>query len=197
MSQPTLGAREPIEPVTMIQSVCVVLLALVCAAGCATTTTQEQQEQTANPPVADRGVDSTGDETAVEPVVETPKEQESHPVERQFTYEPGDRRDPFVSPDEALAEKLGPRPSGIAGMSVDDLDLTGVVSSPAGAVAQVTGSDGTGHFLRIGDRIYRAAVLAIDPEAGTITFREQIDDPNAIKPYRDRVLRLESSGASP
>ena len=110
-------------------------------------------------------------------------------------FNSGTLRDPFVSPAEALTKKLGPRPPGIAGMSVDDLDLTGVVSSPAGAMAHVTGSDGKGHFLRVGDRIYRATVLAIDPEAGTITFREQIDDPNAIKPYRDRVLRLESSGA--
>jgi Tfp pilus assembly protein PilP len=139
----------------------------------------------------------TGDEAAADPVVETPKGQESHPIERQYTYDPDGRRDPFVSPAEALAEKLGPRPEGIAGMSVDDLDLTGFVSSPTGAVAVVTGADGESYFLRVGDQTYRATVLAIDPEAETMTIREQIDDPNSIKPYRDRVLRLESSGMSP
>ena len=178
----------------MIRSAWIVLLTLVCTAGCGTTATQEQ---TAGPSVGDHDVDPTGDEAAADPVVETPKEQESHPVERQFTYDPGGRRDPFVSPAEALAEKLGPRPPGIAGMSVDDLDFTGVLSSPTGAVATVTGPDGKSYFLRVGDRVYRATVLAIDPEAGTITFREEVDDPRSIKPYRDRILRLESLGISP
>jgi hypothetical protein len=181
----------------MIRAAWVVLLTLVCTAGCGTTATQEQQKQTAGPSVADHDADPTGDETAADPVVETPKEQESRLVEREFTYDPGGRRDPFVSPAEALAEELGPRPTGIAGMSVDDLDFTGVVSTPTGAVANVTGPDGQSYFLRVGDRIYRAVVLAIDPEAGTITFREQVDDPNSIKPYRDRVLRLESWDMSP
>jgi hypothetical protein len=170
-----------------------VVFLLLLAAGCGTAAAQERQEQTAGPSVADDDVEPTSNETAAAAVVEALKEQESHLGKRPYSYDPGGRRDPFVSPAEALAEKLGPRPDGIAGMTVDDLDFTGVVSAPTGAVANVTGSDGKSYFLRVGDRVYRATVLAIDPEAGTITFREQNDDPDAIKPYRDRVLRLESS----
>jgi hypothetical protein len=92
-----------------------------------------------------------------------------------------------------LAEKQGPRPTGIAGMAVDDLDLTGVVQTGDGeAMAQVTGSDGKGYVLHVGDQVYNATVIAIDAERGTVTFRESVDDPRLIKPYRDRLLRLES-----
>jgi hypothetical protein len=92
---------------------------------------------------------------------------------------------------DAAREEAGPRPPGVAGMSVDDLDLTGVVRKPGGeAVAYVTGSDGKGYFLLVADTIYKAVVLSIDADAGTITFRQRVDDPRSIKPYRDRLLRL-------
>ncbi len=162
---------------------------LVSVAGCTTTTTQ-QQEQTAGPDTG-RATDTPEDDAAPFRVEETPKEQENPPYEQPLTYDPGNRRDPFVPPFETLAEQRGPRSAGIAGMSVDDLDLTGIVDIPdGGGVAYVTGSDGRGYLLRVGERIYKARVVAIDAEAGAITFREQVDDPRSIKPYRDRVLRL-------
>jgi hypothetical protein len=33
-------------------------------------------------------------------------------------------------------------------------------------------------------------VIAVDPRLGTVTFRQQVDDPRRIKPYRDVVKRL-------
>ena len=177
-----------------IRSIPVVLLVLVSVLGCTTTATQ-QQEQTADPDTGLAAV-TPDDDPAAASVEEIPRERENPPREQPFTYDPGNRRDPFVSPLEALEEQRGPRPSGIAGMSVDDLDLTGIVTTPdAGGVAYVTGSDGSGYLLRVGDSIYRARVLAIDAEAGTISFREQVDDPRSIKTYRDRVLRLGSGSA--
>lgn len=162
---------------------------LVSVAGCTTTATQ-QQEQAAEPD-AGRATDTPNDDLAPAPVKEIPQEQGNLPREPPFIYDPEDRRDPFVSPFEKVKEERGPRPSGIAGMSVDDLDLTGIVTTPdRGGVAYVTGSDGRGYLLRVGEGIYRARIIAIDAEAGTITFREQVDDPRSIKPYRDRELRL-------
>ncbi len=173
-----------------IRFIPVVLLVLIFVAGCTATATQ-QQEPTADP---DPAADTPNDVVAPAPVEEVPKEQEDPPLERPFTYDPEGRRDPFVSPFEG--EQRAPRPRGIAGMSVDDIELTGIVSTPdGGGVAYVTGSDGKGYLLRPGERIYNAQVLAVDAEAGAITLREQVDDPRSIKPYRDRVLRLNSYAA--
>ena len=92
-------------------------------------------------------------------------------------------------------EEEGPRPAGAAGMAVDDLDLTGIVETSDGALAHVTGSDGKGYMLRVGDRVFKAVVFDIDADRGTMTLREKLDDPRLIKPYRDRVLRLVPAGS--
>ncbi len=33
-------------------------------------------------------------------------------------------------------------------------------------------------------------MIAIDPATGSVTFRQQVDDPRQIKPYRDVVRKL-------
>ena len=109
---------------------------------------------------------------------------------QRFTYDPGDRRDPFLSLD-VVRQGDTPRPPGIEGMSVEEIDLTGIVEdSGGGNVAYFTGSDNRGYFLRIGQRVYKATMVAIDPISGSVTFRQQVDDPRQIKPYRDVVRKL-------
>ncbi len=110
---------------------------------------------------------------------------------QRFTYDPGNRRDPFLSLYDVVREGQGPRPAGIEGMSVEEIDLTGIVADAgAGDVAYFTGSDNKGYFLRVGQRVYQATMIAIDPVAGAVTFRQQVDDPRQIKPYRDVVRKL-------
>ena len=109
---------------------------------------------------------------------------------QRFTYDPGDRRDPFLSLD-VVRQGDTPRPPGIEGMAVEEIDLTGIVEdSGGGNVAYFTGSDNRGYFLRIGQRVYKATMVAIDPISGSVTFRQQVDDPRQIKPYRDVVRKL-------
>ena len=109
---------------------------------------------------------------------------------QRFTYDPGNRRDPFLSLD-VVREGQNPRPPGIEGMSCEEIDLTGIVEdSGGGNVAYFTGSDNKGYFLRIGQRVYKATMVAIDPISGSVTFRQQVDDPRQIKPYRDVVRKL-------
>ena len=109
---------------------------------------------------------------------------------QRFIYDPGDRRDPFLSLD-VVRQGDTPRPPGIEGMAVEEIDLTGIVEdSGGGNVAYFTGSDNRGYFLRIGQRVYKATMVAIDPISGSVTFRQQVDDPRQIKPYRDVVRKL-------
>jgi len=120
------------------------------------------------------------------------RQQEDLLSGQQFSYDPGGRRDPFRSLMEELnLRKKGPRPKGVAGMLVTEVDLVGIVKDPSGGdVAFVMGSDNKGYFLKAGDEVYDGAVIAVDPRAGTVTFRQQVDDPRLIKPYRDVVKRL-------
>lgn len=124
------------------------------------------------------------------------REQEDLLAGRQFSYDPGGRRDPFRSLFEEVAmRRKGPRPRGAAGMLVSELDLTGIVrDSQGGNIAVVMGTDSKGYFLRVGDDVYDGSVIAIDPSAGSVTFRQQVDDPRLIKPYRDVVKRLVPPG---
>jgi hypothetical protein len=124
------------------------------------------------------------------------RQQEDLLSGRQFSYDPGGRRDPFRSLfEEAAIRRKGPRPRGVAGMLVVELDLTGIVrDANGGNIAVVMGSDSKGYFLHVGDEVYDGGVIAIDPAAGTVTFRQQVDDPRLIKPYRDVVKRLVPQG---
>jgi hypothetical protein len=124
------------------------------------------------------------------------RQQEDLLSGRQFSYDPGGRRDPFRSLFEEVAmRRKGPRPRGVAGMLVVELELTGIVRDTTGGnIAVVMGTDNKGYFLHVGDEVYDGGVIAIDPTAGSVTFRQQVDDPRLIKPYRDVVKRLVPQG---
>ena len=126
-------------------------------------------------------------EEAVEEIL---RQQEALITGEGFTYNPEGRRDPFRSPF-GQGDPLKPRPAGIVGMMVTEIDLVGVINDPKGGdMAMVTGSDAKGYFLRVGDQVYDGTVIAIDPDQGTVTFRQKVDDPRMIKPYRDIVKRV-------
>lgn len=124
------------------------------------------------------------------------RQQEDLLSGRQFSYDPGGRRDPFRSLfEESAMRRKGPRPRGVAGMLVVELELTGIVRDTTGGnIAVVMGTDNKGYFLHVGDEVYDGGVIAIDPAAGSVTFRQQVDDPRLIKPYRDVVKRLVPQG---
>lgn len=136
----------------------------------------------------------TDEEATGEPSRETVEailqEQEQLLRGQRFTYDPGERRDPFMSLYDVVKEGEGPRPPGIEGMSLEEIDLTGIVEESGGNVAYFTGSDNKGYFLRVGQRIYKATMIAINPRTGSVVFRQQVEDPRQIKPYRDVVRKL-------
>jgi hypothetical protein len=77
-------------------------------------------------------------------------------------------------------------------MGVDEIDLAGIVASPTGEnLAYFTGSDNAGYFLRIGDPVWDGTLISIDSRNGAVTFRQKIDDPRQIKPFRDVVRKLD------
>ena len=143
-------------------------------------------------PPAEAAATSQAQQQANQTVENILKEQEALLSGQRFSYDPAGRRDPFRSLfEESAIRRKGPRPRGVAGMLVAEVDLTGIVRDSAGGnLAVFTGSDNKGYFMRVGDEVYDGTVIAIDPGSGVVTFRQQVDDPRLIKPYRDVVKRL-------
>lgn len=112
-----------------------------------------------------------------------------------WTYDSAGRRDPFRS----LIENVriageGERPVGIAGMLIGEVDLVGIIdNSPKGAIAFMNGSDNRGYFMRTGGELFDGKIVDIDRAAGRVVFRQRVDDPREIKPYRDVIKMLYSS----
>lgn len=111
------------------------------------------------------------------------------------TYEPGDRRDPFMSliTLRQVRETRGPRPPGIPGLMIDDIEVTGVFITPTGPVAQVRVADKRQSFLlREGDQLYDGDVTSISMDE--VVFKQILDDPAALKPFRPVVKKLKPQG---
>ncbi len=110
---------------------------------------------------------------------------------RGFTYDPAGRRDPFRSLVDGLnSAQKGPRPRGIAGMLISEVDLVGIVQKGRGGIAFFNGSDNKGYFLKLGDQLYDGKITRIDRRTGSVVFRQDVNDPRSIKPYRDVTKRL-------
>jgi len=107
------------------------------------------------------------------------------------TYDPGDRRDPFRSllARDPRPELRGPRPEGVAGLLIDEIDIRGIFQTSRGFVAQIAAQNVKKDFLlRPGDQVYDGDVLRI--EKHQVVFRQIVNDPTVIKPFREVVKEL-------
>lgn len=129
-------------------------------------------------------------DSAVETIL---REQEEALTGTRFSYNPGDRRDPFRNIyDVKEADRDRDRLAGPVGMLITEMDLIGIAKDRVnGDVAMFVGSDNKGYFMRVGDKLYDGTIIGVDAESGVVTFRQKVDDPRRIKPYRDIEKRLE------
>ena len=118
-------------------------------------------------------------------------DEESMFLGEGYVYEPGDRRDPFKSllvVRERLALR-GPRPDGIPGLLIEEIDLNGIFVTADGPVAQVRSTqEDKSYLLREGDQLYDGDVVSIT--VSEISFKQIVDDPTAVKPFREVVKKL-------
>ncbi len=111
-----------------------------------------------------------------------------------FSYDPGNRRDPFKSllaaPDRP--EIRGPRPEGVPGLLIDEIDLKGIFHTSKGFVAQVSASNQKkSYLLKEGDQLYDGDVVSINKNE--VVFKQVVQDPTALKPFREVVKSLNPS----
>jgi len=190
------------KPAILIAAVIAVLavLALVLPAAWTTASAQQKpaappaQPQPQQPPPAGQagGAEETPPDLGnIDEILEGEEEVLSG---GSFSYDPGNRRDPFKSlltaPDRP--ELRGPRPEGIPGLLIDEIDLTGVFRTPKGFVAQVVAANQKkSYLLKIGDQLYDGDVVSITRTE--VVFKQIVQDPTALKPFREVVKSLNPS----
>lgn len=151
---------------------------------------QEAEEPQTEAPI-EPVTDFTADEDQSAGVDEILMDEEAMLAGEGYFYDPGNRRDPFKSLLVARErfEFRGPRPDGIPGLLIDEIDITGIFMTVDGPVAQVASADqDKSYLLRIGDQLYDGDVISIS--ANEAVFKQIVDDPTALKPFREVVKKL-------
>jgi len=163
---------------------------------------KEQKPAPAKPQGADRPIPTSDpDHVSAVKALEQIRREEEMSAEGSFSYRPGNRRDPFLSPHDILQAEITGRVCEGEGMEcwlIQDVVVIGVLARKSGNVALVIGPDGYGTTLREGDRLYDGEVRRIDPDTGHVVFRQKVNDPTRIKPFRDieKGLDLDKEGRS-
>ncbi len=114
-------------------------------------------------------------------------ERETEPQPGQYSYNPGNRRDPFVSlvkPVEGAAHPT--RKEGMEGFLINEVALKGIVKTREGYVALIVGPDQRkAYFPKVGQRFFDGVITAMDQT--TVTFRQE--DTNPLSPVRVREVK--------
>jgi len=113
-----------------------------------------------------------------------------------YTYNPGGRRDPFVSLQKPVAADRGPksRKPGMEGFLIQEIALKGIVRTGGGGtgvaakpgfIAVFLGTDGKSYFVTNGQRLFDGVITAV--EAGSVSFLQEVTDP--LSPVKSREVK--------
>jgi Tfp pilus assembly protein PilP len=108
-----------------------------------------------------------------------------------YSYDPAGRRDPFVSLLQRTLNKETPqqRPEGVPGLLIDEIEVKGIFQLQGRTFAQVQASDkDKSYLIQEGDQLYDGEVVSI--ARGEVTFKQVVNDPSVIKPFREVVKKL-------
>ncbi len=113
-----------------------------------------------------------------------------------YSYDPAGRRDPFVSlagRGGDLPTPGGSRPTGLAGLLVNEIIVKGVLKSPRGGfLALVQAPDNRTYIIHAGDKVFDGTVKAITQNA--IVFSQDVNDPLSLVKQREvrKAIRPEA-----
>jgi hypothetical protein len=97
-----------------------------------------------------------------------------------YSYTADGRRDPFVSlaGRGSDGKPSGARPSGVAGLLINEIGIKGIVRDHSGFIAMVQGTDNRTYVIRAGDRLMDGTVKAIVQDA--VVFSQDVNDPLSL-----------------
>ena len=109
-----------------------------------------------------------------------------------FVYDSEGRRDPFVSLFNRGTElpALGERPTGVAGLTVNEVALRGIVLSEGIYIAVLQAPDTTTYIVRSGEQLYDGSVQSITADA--VIFTQEVNDPLSL--VKEREVRVSLRG---
>lgn len=82
-----------------------------------------------------------------------------------------------------------PRPDGVPGLLIDEVELKGIYRTAKGMVAQVLAGDvRRSYLLKEGDQLFDGDVVTISSKE--VVFKQVVADPAASKPFREVVKSL-------
>jgi hypothetical protein len=146
------------------------------------------------PPAAGQGNDAAAPSSGSGDIDEILQGEDEVLSGNGFSYDPGNRRDPFKSllAGPERTELRGPRPEGIPGLLIDEIDLKGIWRTAKGYVAQVVATNQKKtYLLKEGDQLYDGDVVSISHTE--VVFKQIVQDPTALKPFREVVKSLNPS----
>lgn len=118
-----------------------------------------------------------------------PAQAQTPPPAETYTYNPEGRRDPFLSLLGTGVDQRSGAPSrrgeGIAGMTVAEISVRGVLQSRGSLIAMVQGPDNRTYLVRSGDKFVDGTVQAVTAEGLVIV--QEVNDPLSL--VKQRVVR--------
>lgn len=109
-----------------------------------------------------------------------------------FDYDPGGRRDPFLSlmPTGSIAAPTT-RPFGLRGFLISEVDLRAIASAQGRFQAMVIGPNRRAYFLEVGTELYDGHVVDIQPNE--VLFEQQVPDITGARRTRQVSKRLRTT----
>ena len=108
-----------------------------------------------------------------------------------YTYNPEGRRDPFVSLLRGGSDERAARTgaAGLAGLSVDEISVRGVVDGKSGYVAMVVGPDRKTYLVRPNDKLLDGTVKAVTAQG--LVILQDVNDPLSLVKQKEvrKMLR--------
>jgi len=125
--------------------------------------------------------------TAPEPAAVVPETAAQPAV---FTYDPEGRRHLFVTLLDRGTHlpSARERPDGLAGLSVNEVALRGVVLGGGSYIAVLEAPDDKTYIVRVDDRLFDGSV--VDITADEIVFRQEVNDPLSLVSEREVRIGL-------
>lgn len=103
-----------------------------------------------------------------------------------YTYDPAGRRDPFVTlagRGEAGTGPGMPRPAGVAGLLIGEVNVKGVLRDREGFLALLLAPDNKTYTVRVGDKLFDGTVKSINQEK--VVFSQNVNDPLSLVKQRE------------
>jgi Tfp pilus assembly protein PilP len=129
---------------------------------------------------------------ATQPAPQTPQPAPQPPQPEPYTYQPGGRRDPFLSLLGTGREASGPPRrggDGVSGMTLGEISVRGILQSKGTLVAMIQGPDNKTYIVRQGDKLLDGVIKTVTPQ-GLIVIQE-VNDPLSLVKQREvrKLLR--------